>query len=172
MILWLLPLCLLGGLLNHVRGGWGSPWVRAHVWSGWGDTGPRMLYSIATAVYGALALRDGMALLIAPLIFGGIVLGWWEAADIGRDRDRSRLIEGLIMTGRGLAMTLPAGIFLWFVGYGPIFGVSGLVLGLIYDAGQRTATVAPGLERGMPIAEVYAGTWFWLMLWIMSFNVP
>ena len=87
-----------------------------------------------------------------------------EASDVGRDRDRSRLVEFLIMTTRGALLTGPPGAVLWWFGYGWGFALSGLALGLLYEAGHRTPTWREGFARGQEIAEVYVGAWIGIRL--------
>lgn len=101
---------------------------------------------------------------LAIAVHLGLVMGWFGAADVGRDRDRSRLVEGLIMTGRGFLLTGPAGALLWHLGYGPWFLGSGAALGLLYELAHRTALNLPNLHRGMEVGEVYTGAWLWLSL--------
>lgn len=166
----------VGGLVNRVRGGLFGDLIRK-VYPGYGVQTARALFGLATAGFACLlapelASRSGYgqpwvfppALWLAVAIHLGLVLGWSGAADIGRDRDRSRLVEGLIMTSRGLLMTSPAGAMLWGLGYGPWFIPAGAVLGLLYELGHRTPVNRPGFHQGMEVAEVYAGVWLWLAL--------
>ncbi len=97
-------------------------------------------------------------------MFAGLVMGWLKSADIGRDRDRPRLIEAVIMTARGLLMTAPAGAALWWLGYGPWFIPAGCALGLLYELGHRTPSRLPNLNQGMEMGEVYNGAWLWFAL--------
>lgn len=154
----------VGGLANRVRGGLGGDAIRARLWAGYGTQGGRGVFALATALFAVLAAWDWRLGGLAPLVFIGLVFGWLKSADIGRDRDRPRLIEGAIMTARGLVMTAPAGAFLWWLGYGPWFIPSGMALGLLYELGQRTPIWRTGFNRGMEWAEVFTGLWLWLAL--------
>lgn len=101
---------------------------------------------------------------LAAAIHLGLIIGWFGAADVGRDKDRPRLVEGAIMTIRGVLMTAPAGALLWGLGYGPWFLAAGAALGLLYELGHRTPVSLPNLRQGMEIGEVYTGVWLWLAL--------
>jgi hypothetical protein len=160
---WLALLAPLGGLVWRIKGGLGGDVIRAAA-PLWGTTAMRIGASLITAAWAAAVAGDVRVAAIAPALLIGMVLGWWHAADMGRDGDRPRLVEGLIMTGRGLIMTAPAGGVLWWLGYGWGFVLAGLALGLLYELGHRTPTLAPGFERGMPMADVYTGTWIWAAL--------
>lgn len=153
----------LGGLLNRVRGGlWGDV-IRARLWAGYGTQGGRGVFALATAMFAVLTAWDWRLGGLAPLVFVGLVFGWLKSADVGRDRDRPRLVEGAIMTARGLVMTAPAGAFLWWLGYGPWLIPAGMALGLLYELGHRTPDRF-GVDRGMEWAEVFTGLWLWLAL--------
>ncbi len=153
----------LGGLAYRVRGGlWGDPIKSAAAW--WGSTTSRISLSVLTSAFAVLLTFDAALFALAPALYAGMVLGWFGCGDMGRDGDRSRLVEGLIMTGRGLIMTAPVGAVLWGFGYGPWFGLAGLALGGLYELGHRTPTLGAGFETGMPIAEVYTGIWIWAAL--------
>lgn len=155
----------LGGLLFRMRGGLLGDWIRVNLWAGYGTTSGRLVFAIATALF-MLALTGDLVLALGAIatIFIGLIMGWWKSADIGRDGDRSRLVEGLIMTGRGAIMTVPTGLYLWLLGYGFEFCLVGLAMGLLYELGHRTPTLGAQFERGMPMAEFYMGCWLWLAL--------
>lgn len=174
--MWWLLLAPAGGLVNRMRGGLFGDLFRK-VYPGYGVQTARALFALATAGFACLlqpelASRSGYgqswvflpALWLAVAIHLGMVMGWFKAADVGRDRDRSRLVEGAIMTGRGLLMTAPAGAQLWGLGYGPWFLAAGAALGLLYELGHRTPVNLPNLHQGMEVAEVYTGAWLWLAL--------
>ena len=65
------------------------------------------------AGFGLFFLDDGFAvitpafLILFVLLHLGLILGWFSASDVGRDKDRPRLVEAAIMTGRGLLLTAP-----------------------------------------------------------------
>lgn len=128
----------------------------------YGLTDERSVFALGYVVGPALVMP--LWLWLAAAIHLGLVMGWFKAADIGRDRDRSRLVEGLIMTGRGLLMTVPAGVLLHGLGYGPWFMPAGVALGLLYELAHRTPVNLPNLHQGMEVGEVYTGIWLWLAL--------
>lgn len=161
----LLAFAPLGGLLNRTRGGLFGDWIRANIFEGYGTQSGRAVFAIGTALYALLLTEHALAIGVAAPIFVGLVMGWWKSGDVGRDGDRSRLIEGLIMTGRGLIMTAPAGAYLWWLGHGYGYAFAGLALGLCYELGHRTPTIGPQWERGMPLGEFYTGCWLWIALW-------
>ena len=165
----LIALAGLGGALNRVRGGLWGDWIRSNLWGGYGTTGGRLVFAVSTAVGAALIAWDWRLLALAATLFAGLLMGWFKAADLGRDGDRSRLLELALMTGRGLIMTAPSGALLFWLGYSPWFGAAGLALGLLYELGWRTPTIERSFGRGMEIAEVYNGAWIWVAL---SLSVP
>lgn len=120
-----------------------------------------------------LAGKKGVALVVplwlalAIAIHLGLVMGWFGAADLGRDHDRSRLVELVIMTLRGMLMTAPASVLLAALGYGSWFMYAGGALGMLYELAHRTPVNLPGLHQGMEVAEVYTGAWLWLSLGLL-----
>lgn len=111
-----------------------------------------------------LALFMPLWLWLALAIHLGMVMGWFGAADLGRDRDRPRLVELVMMTLRGMLMTAPASVLLAALGYGSWFMYAGGALGLLYELAHRTPLNLSGLHQGMEVAEVYTGVWLWLSL--------
>ena len=128
----------------------------------YGVTDERSVFVVGYVVGPAIIMPLWAWLAVA--IHLGLVIGWFKAADIGRDKDRPRLVELAIMTIRGLLMTAPAGTLLWSLGYGPCFLGAGAALGLLYELGHRTPVNLPNLHQGMEVAEVYTGVWLWLAL--------
>lgn len=158
----------IGGCLNRWRGGlelFDLP-------VGLGKK--RVLYCVATALYAAFVWAvvaervPGSAVLafVAPfalLMLPGFWIPWGRFMDLGRVRGDRRL-EFVALTAIGLVVTGPAGLVLW-LGYGsPWFALSGAAMGLLYELAWRTPNLAPGLDRGPPLGELYFGTWLWAVL--------
>lgn len=70
--------------------------------------------------------QDYWMALVMPLMWAGTALPWAQWMQV-RNSDE---ITG--MTGRGLILTLPVGLFLYVMGYEIIFMLSGVTFGIIY----------------------------------------
>jgi len=147
------------GALYRIRGGWLTDKLKIE-----GNVLPRAAFSLGLAAFAAAQGEDWLLLGAAPLVYLGIVFGWFKAADIGRDKDRPRLIEGLIMCGRGLILTTPLGLFLGFTDHGWWFTAWGLALGPLYELALRTPRLADSFNTGMEMGEAYTGMWLGLGL--------
>lgn len=145
----LAALPLLGAVLFRIRGGWlGLP----------STTLGRLAWSCGmTAGVVALSL-DWWLLGLAPALFVGCVLPWWDSIDLGRNEGNAWR-DGLVMTARGLAWVAPAAALLaWREGW-PALGLvaAGLACWPAYALAWRVPSAVPGFARGPELGEVAFG---------------
>jgi len=64
----------------------------------------------------------------------------------------------------GLIETAPAGLWLFYFGYGWDFLFSGASIGIIYEIAWDISSTKAGLETGSPLGELLFGSWLWFSL--------
>ena len=68
------------------------------------------------------------------------------------------------MSLRGLVQTVPAGLLLFHLGYGPEYMFSGLLMGLAYEFGHQLPAPFFDMQVGTDFAAFLWGTYTWLVL--------
>jgi len=151
MILWLLPLTALA---NRYRGAGNS--VIGPQWAG--DQVRRGLTAVVVAL---VALPDWRAALALLLLWPGLMPGWARYQDMGSSGG-TKLTDLIGMTLRGLVLTGPAGLLLWYLGYAPWFALAGALMGPIYlgcSLVNSRGWGPRGLHGYTDWAELFVGLW-------------
>lgn len=73
--------------------------------------------------------HDPWMLMVLPLMWLGAIPAWAQWQDMGRVEDNDDFVG---MTGRGLLLTWPVGLFLYLYGLPPWFSFGGVLMGPIY----------------------------------------
>eukprot|EP01116_Phalansterium_solitarium_P019608 TRINITY_DN553_c0_g1_i2.p1 TRINITY_DN553_c0_g1~~TRINITY_DN553_c0_g1_i2.p1 ORF type:complete len:392 (+),score=82.88 TRINITY_DN553_c0_g1_i2:190-1365(+) len=68
------------------------------------------------------------------------------------------------MSLRGLLQTVPAGLGLFALGYGPDYMLSGVTMGLVYEIAWDIPSTTVNIETGPPIGELLWGWWTFFIL--------
>lgn len=144
-------LILVGAVGFRIRGG-----LLGDYGSSVGTTVSRIIYSVGLAVVITLLSGNWWLGLLAPALFLGCVLPWWQSIDMARDKGKWST-DFVLQSARGLLFTLPAGAVLWWLGYEWWPGLVGLSAGFLYEIGWRIPSKVKGLERGSPIGEALLG---------------
>lgn len=150
---------LFGWALGRIRGGWLNDWVREHIWHGFSNVAARLTFCTALTAIPVLITNNLWLWTALPLWYLGTVFGWFGSADIGRDKDRGRVAEMFVMTGRGLLWTTVPAVAFVLLGYGPWFAFVGAPLGLLYELAHRTPSSIPNFNSGMELGEAYFGAY-------------
>ena len=150
---------LLGILFWRMRGG---PWKE---YIGYGR---REAFGVGMAVLTVFSysLYSWWSLLLAPAWYLGSIGGFYQSGDIGMIKGDPKT-EFLIMSLRGLVVTLPAAIMSYILdvnlSYVLYIGLSGSAMGLIYGFGYRFGRWV-GIKDFHAFSEMLFGAWigFWL----------
>lgn len=108
--------------MNRIRGGWLGPQIKNLI-PFWGTTVARLSLSLVVSLPLFLFYSWYMVLLFIGLFYVGLVPGWGSWIYMGKP-----LEDILALTGRGLIITVAAGIALKLY----IFSLSGLSMGIVY----------------------------------------
>lgn len=137
----------LGAVLFRIRGGWLSlP----------STTLGRAVWSVGmTLIPAAITWR---LVVLAPALFLGCVLPWWQSIDMGRN-EGTLARDAVFHTLRGALWVLPASAAGWWA-LGPwtlLVMIPGLLCAGWYELGWRTPSSVKHFTRGSELGEVYFG---------------
>lgn len=150
------------GLLFRLRG-MHHPWL--------GTQGARFLFwCIPMAVAGHflfhLPLWASAASVLAYWL-GLIVMPWGKWFDLGHVAG-DYFKELIILSLRGILVTLPAGLLLWyFEPLGWVYALCGVMMGPCYALGWALPNALSWLNRGPEWGEFIYGSWIGLVLTIL-----
>jgi len=157
----------LGGFIFRIRGGYLAPYIEQII-PAYGATKSRFLASLLFAIAATIFAADPILFIATIPIYAGFPVGWFHAADLGRDGDRPWIAEFVLMTIRGILLTLVGGVTLLLLGYGGAYLACGMWLGVMYELGHRTPVDIPSFRRGMELGEFFMGCWLMSNLYLAS----
>eukprot|EP01102_Stenamoeba_stenopodia_P005196 TRINITY_DN15719_c0_g1_i1.p1 TRINITY_DN15719_c0_g1~~TRINITY_DN15719_c0_g1_i1.p1 ORF type:complete len:425 (-),score=39.64 TRINITY_DN15719_c0_g1_i1:29-1303(-) len=101
------------------------------------------------------------------------VFDWLIGHDCqGWNETRMFAVEFAGMSLRGLLQTVPSGLLLYSLGYGPDFAIIGILMGTVYEIGWLIPATDPNFGQGIPMSELLWGAfeWFCLSVVILTYR--